>query len=112
MDVVTVGTLVVAIGAILRRPVLRAVVICSIVASAVVCLVLSGVEFRGWWQSFFQSVGVSLLFVGVVNVALAGALAALISTPEQESAPALTPETVEQLRAAMESLERRLAELS
>jgi hypothetical protein len=71
--------------------------------------VLSGVLFHGWWQSFFQGVGVSLLFVGVVNLGILGALRGLIEGPSHD---ALSQEDAEQLRDAMESLERKLAELS
>jgi len=41
-------------------------------------LVVSGVVFRGWWQGFFQNVGVRLLFIGVVNLGILGALRNLI----------------------------------
>ena len=96
---------------IARRPILLAAVILSFVASAVLCLVLSAIVFQGWWESFLQGVGVSLLFVGVVDLGILGALRGLIEGPREDSTAGLSPETVEQLRAAMESLERKLTEL-
>lgn len=95
---------------IVRSPGWRAVVILSFVASAVLCLVLSGVVFQGWWQSFLQNVGVSLLFVGVVNLGILVALGGLIENLQGDSTTALSPQAVDQLRTAMESLERKLAE--
>ena len=94
-----------------RRPKLLGAVILGFVASAVVCLVLSAVVFQGWWGSFLQGVGVSLLFVGVVQLGILGALSGLIEGPRGDSSAGLSPETVDELRAAMESLERKLAEL-
>jgi hypothetical protein len=96
---------------ITRRPILLGAVILGFVTSAVLCLVLSAVVFQGWWGSFLQGVGVSLLFVGVVQLGILGALSGLIEDPQRDSTAGLSPETVEELRAAMESLERRLAEL-
>jgi hypothetical protein len=69
-----------------RRPILPGTVILAFVASACLCLVLSGLVFRGWWQGFFQSVGVSLLFVGVINLGILAALRGLIEGPIPESA--------------------------
>jgi hypothetical protein len=94
-----------------RRPILLAAVILGFVASAILCLVLSAVVFQGWWGSFLQGVGVSLLFVGAVDLGILGALRGLIESPREDSAVGLNPETIEQLRAAMESLERKLADL-
>ncbi len=42
---------------------------------------LSGVVFQGWWQSFLQSIGVRLLFVGVVNLGILVALGGLPDCP-------------------------------
>jgi hypothetical protein len=66
--------------------------------------------FQGWWQSFLQNVGVSLLFVGVVNLGILVALGGLIGNLQGDSTTALSPQAVDQLRTAMESLERKLAE--
>lgn len=96
---------------IARRPIRLGAVILGFVVSAVLCLVLSAVVFQGWWGSLLQGVGVSLLFVGVVQLGILGALSGLIEDPQRDSTAGLSPETVEELRAAMESLERRLAEL-
>ncbi len=96
---------------IARRPILLGAVILGFVVSAVVCLVLSAVVFQGWWGSFLQGVGVSLLFVGVVQLGILGALSDLIERPREDSSTGLSLETVDGLRAAMETLERRLAEL-
>jgi hypothetical protein len=112
MDPLSVSVLVSALTALARRPLLLGAVILAFVVSAILCLLLSGVVFRGWWEGFLQSVGVSLLFVGVVNLGILGALRGLIEGPRRASTTALNPEMAEQLLAAMEGLERRLAELS
>src|SRR6266516_4763802 len=110
MDPMTL--LIAALIKIVRRPLLYAATVLAFVATSILCLVLSGVVFRGWWQSLLQGVGVSLLFVGVVNLGILAALRGLIEGPSRDSTAGLTPEMAEQLRDAMESLERKLAELS
>jgi hypothetical protein len=96
---------------IARRPILLTAVILGFVASAELCLVLSAVVFQGWWESFLQGTGVSLLFAGVVDLGILGALRGLIEGPREDSTAELSPEMVERLRAAMESLEQKLTEL-
>jgi len=52
-----------------------------------------------------------MLFVGVVQLGILGALRGLIEGPREDSSAGLSPETVDELRAAIESLERKLGEL-
>jgi hypothetical protein len=59
---------------------------------------------------FLHNVGVSLLFVGLVNLGILVALRGLIENPLGNPTNAPTAAMVEQLRAAIESLERRLPE--
>lgn len=120
-----------------RRPILLAAIVFAFIASSVLALALSGVVFRGWWQGFFQNIGVSLLFVGVVNLGILNALRGLIEgeqsqrtsttkidlprilkalgEPDIEQAPQTATEAVadqellEQVRNALEKVERRLA---
>jgi MFS family permease len=122
---------------IARRPILLAAVIFAFIVGAVLSLVLSGVAYHGWWQGFFQNVGVSLLFVGVVNLGILNSLRGLIEgeqtqrassaaidpqvvlkllgqpTGEQESQvaseTALDRALLEQVRDALEKVEQRLA---
>jgi hypothetical protein len=61
-----------------RRPILLLAVTLAFVASAVLSLTLSGVVFRGWWQSFFLELGAGLLIAGIVDVAVLSALHGLI----------------------------------
>jgi hypothetical protein len=79
MDPISLATMVVALPVqIARRPILLAIVTLTFVASVAVSLILSGVLFRGWWQGFFLELGVGLLIAGIVDVAILGALHALI----------------------------------
>jgi hypothetical protein len=55
---------------------------------------------------------VSLLFVGLVNLGILGALNGLIEGPRGDPTNALDPEMAEQLLAAMRGLERSLAKRS
>jgi hypothetical protein len=109
IDLVSMAALINALVDLARRPIVLAATILAFVATSIVCLVLSGVLFSGWWESFFQGVGVSLLFVGVVNLGILGALRGLIEGPSRDT---LSPEEAQQLRDAVERLERKLAELS
>jgi hypothetical protein len=121
-----------------RRPILLAAIVFAFIVSSVLALVLSGVVFRGWWQGFFQNIGVSLLFVGVVNLGILNAFRGLIEgersqstsnttkidlqgilkalgEPDTEQAPQAATEALadqellEQVRNALEKVERRLA---
>lgn len=67
LELMVITRLATGLVAIARRPVLLAAIILAFVASAILCLALSGVVLRGWWQGLFQNVGVALLFVGVVK---------------------------------------------
>jgi VIT1/CCC1 family predicted Fe2+/Mn2+ transporter len=72
-----------------RRPLLLGAVILAFVAGACLCLILSGLTFRGWWQGFFQNLGVSVLLVGVVNLGILGALRGLTEGSPPDSGLAL-----------------------
>jgi MFS family permease len=146
MDPITIATAVLtaiptailrAFWEIARRPILLAAVIFAFVVGAVLSLVLSGVVYYGWWQSFFQNVGVSLLFVGVVNLGILNSLRGLIEGERTQRASSVTldPQVVlkvlgqpgvehesqviseaavdrallEQVRDALEKVEQRLA---
>jgi hypothetical protein len=109
------------IWAALRRPILLGALILAFVVSAVVCLVVSGLVFRGWWQGFFQNVGVSLLFIGVVNLGILGALRNLIegepAKPDRAAGQYRSADAeggmsvVERLQDVVDRLEQRLADL-
>lgn len=101
-----------------RRPILLGTVVLAFVASACLCLVLSGLVFRGWWQGFFQSVGVSLLFVGVINLGILAALRGLIEGPTgatvrdealQSATTAAVQRTAEELRPRNDKQAEQLA---
>jgi hypothetical protein len=81
IDPVTLPLALWAVRAIIkvaRRPILLLAVTLAFVACAALSLALSGVVFRGWWQSFFLELGVGLLIAGIVDVAILGALHGLI----------------------------------
>ena len=69
---------------LLRRPLLLAATVFAFVVCAVASLTLSAVVFDGWWQQFFLDAGVSLLFVGVVDLVILGALRTLLESPAPE----------------------------
>jgi hypothetical protein len=101
-----------------RRPILLGTIVLAFVASACLCLVLSGLVFRGWWQGFFQSVGVSLLFVGVINLGILAALRGLIDGPTaaadrdralQSATTAAAQRTAEELRPSNDEQAEQLA---
>jgi hypothetical protein len=124
-----------AVGALwetIRRPALLVAVILSFVISAVISLIVSGLVFHGWWQAFFQNVGVSLLFVGIINLGILTALRGLTEGPPSTKGPlsaeglpstegppsqeteiiitgAANEEVLEQVRDALERIEQRLA---
>ena len=81
---------------IARRPILLAAVIFAFIVGAIVSLVLSGIVYHGWWQGFFQNVGVSLLFIGVVNLGILNSLRGLIEgeRTQRASSAAINPQVV------------------
>jgi hypothetical protein len=101
LDLVTTAVTIAALRAVVqvaRRPILLLAVTLAFVASAGLSLALSGIVFRGWWQSFFLELGVGLLIAGIVDVAILGALHGLIEGTEptpppipERSTPATNP---------------------
>jgi hypothetical protein len=85
MDVTTllIAGILDAIVGIARRPIRIAIVTIAFVAIAAISLVLSGIVFNGWWQGFFQALGVGILLAGIVDVAILGALRGLLEGERQ-----------------------------
>jgi len=114
---VLTDTLLRSIWSVVRRPVLLLGSVLAFVVAGILALAASGFWTSGWWEDLLLNLGVGLIFVGLIDLVVLGALRGILEGPGNRPAsmlpntqtPSVASDRLEEMEGSLARIERMLS---